>query len=47
MASAVKKDGFMVKELQVERERSKLDTERLTQLLDGGEILTEQRRKMS
>lgn len=50
MARAASKEsssGFMVKELRVERERSKLSIEPLTKLLDGGEIVTEIRRSMS
>ena len=46
MASA-SEDAFMAKELRVERERSKLNIEQLTCLLDGGAIVTERRRKMS
>lgn len=40
------KNGFMVEELRVERERSKLDLEQLTNLVDGGEMFTEKRRRM-
>ena len=48
MASAHrgKKSDFMVEELRVERERSKLDLEQLTNLIDGGEMFTEKRRRM-
>ena len=48
MASARRenKSGFMVEELRVERERSKLDLEQLTNLMDGGETFTEKRRRM-
>ncbi len=46
MAGAVKESEYMAKELRVERERSKLSINQLTQLLDGGEIVTERRRKM-
>ena len=35
-----------VKELRVERERSRLNIEQLTYLLDGGKEWTERRRKM-
>lgn len=36
----------MVTELRVERERTCLDIEELTNLLDGGEAFTEKRRAM-
>ena len=39
--------SFMVEELKRERERSKLNLEELTNLLDGGEMFTEKRRRMS
>ncbi len=42
MAAAAK----AVKELLVERERSKLNIEELTNLIDGDKELTERRRKM-
>ena len=45
-AGVVKESEYMAKELRVERERSKLNINQLTQLLDGGEIVTERRRKM-
>ena len=38
-------DAFMVEELRIERERSKLDLEQLTNLLDGGEAGTRTRRR--
>ena len=41
------KKGYMVEELRKERERSKLNLEELTNLLDGGEMFTEKRRRMS
>ncbi len=37
----------MVKELRIERERSKLNIEELTNLLDGGETNTTTRRRIS
>ena len=48
MASATERreDGYMAEELRVERERSRLDIEELTYLLDGGEIFTKRRRAM-
>ena len=39
--------GYMVEELRKERERSKLNLEELTNLLDGGEMFTAKRRRMS
>ena len=41
------KKVYMVEELRKERERSKLNLEELTNLLDGGEMFTEKRRRMS
>ena len=38
--------GYMVPELRVERERSSLVLEELTNLLDTGEAVTEIRRRM-
>ena len=38
---------FMVKELRAERERSKLNLEQLTNVIDGGKIYTDIRREMS
>ena len=38
---------FMVKELRSERERSKLNIEQLTNLIDGGEHVTKRRREIS
>ena len=48
MASATERreDGYMAEELRVERERSQLDIEELTYLLDGGEMFTKRRRAM-
>ena len=43
---AERKSGFMVEELRVERERSKLYLEELTNLINGGEMFTEKRRRM-
>ena len=39
--------GYVVEELRKERERSKLNLEELTNLLDGGEMFTAKRRRMS
>ena len=39
--------GYMAPELRVERERSSLELEELTNLLDSGEAVTEIRRRMS
>ena len=39
--------SYMVEELKRERERSKLNLEELTNLLDGGEMFTAKRRRMS
>ena len=44
---AARENGFMAKELRIERERSKLNIEELTLLLDGGEMLSERKKKMS
>ena len=46
MASATERreDGYIAEELRVERERSQLDIEELTYLLDGGEMFTKRRR---
>ena len=38
--------GSSVRELRLERERSKLNIEQLTNLVDGGKEWTERRRKM-
>ena len=38
---------MMAPELRVERERSSLVLEELTNLLDGGSVMTEKRRRMS
>lgn len=38
--------NFMVAELRKEREGSKLNIQELTHFVDGGEALTEKRRKM-
>ena len=38
---------YMAPELRVERERSSLVLEELTNLLDGGSVMTEKRRRMS
>ena len=47
MASADKaSSGYMAPELRVERERSSLMLEELTNLLDGGAAVTEARRRM-
>jgi hypothetical protein len=46
MAADRKIDGFMVEELKVERERSRLNLEELAELIYGGEML-EKRRKMA
>lgn len=47
MASADKAiNGYMAGELRVERERSNLVLEELTNLVDGGTAITEARRKM-
>ena len=43
MATSVR---VIVDELRVERERSKLNLEELTNLLDGGIIFTEKRREI-
>ena len=37
---------YVARELQIERERSKLDLEQLTNLIDGGRECTEKRRRM-
>ena len=39
--------GYMAPELRVERERSDLVLEELTNMLDGGQPITEMRRRMS
>ena len=38
--------GYMAPELRAERKRSSLVLEELTNLLDGGSVLTETRRRM-
>ena len=45
MATAARSEGA-VPELKVERERSRLDLEQLTNLLDGGAMFTERRREL-
>lgn len=47
MASAGEKmSGYMAPELRREREASKLDLPELTTFVDGGEMITENRRRM-
>ena len=43
---ATAKSANCVPELRVERERSRLDLEQLTNFLDGGEMFTERRREL-
>ena len=45
MATAADKTS-VAPELRRERERSALDLEEITNLVDGGEFITERRRKM-
>ena len=46
MAAASKETGFMVPELRREREASKLDIPELTTFVDGGEMISDARRRM-
>ena len=45
-AAKSRKEGFMVPELRREREASKLDISELTTFVDGGEMITGQRKSM-
>ena len=46
MATAGREEGFMVPELRRERERSTLNLPELTQFVDGGEFISEKRRRI-
>ena len=46
MAAAGREGGFMAPELRRERERSTLNLPELTHFNDGGEYITEMRRKV-
>ena len=45
-AAAGREGGFMVPELRRERERSALNLPELTHFIDGGEFISEMRRKV-
>ena len=47
MTTSNRENGYVVEELRVERERSKLNIEKITYLVDGGKLFTEKRRRIS